>query len=123
MMFQVQKNDNPNEQLLVTFPDEKPVGVKYLKMWGFFFLFKKPGNVLCYVTLTCLLHNKSLCQRMMDSKVNRGIIVFPGTLTAAANKVTNVHIYTGSSYLNNWFTFCLFVFVYIGNTSYKHKRD
>jgi hypothetical protein len=32
MMFQVQKNDNPNEQLLVTFPDEKPVGVKYLKM-------------------------------------------------------------------------------------------
>ncbi|CAG8484268.1 21401_t:CDS:2 [Rhizophagus irregularis] len=25
MMFQVQKNDNPNEQLLVTFPDEKPV--------------------------------------------------------------------------------------------------
>ncbi|PKY18950.1 hypothetical protein RhiirB3_493090 [Rhizophagus irregularis] len=32
MMFQVQKNDNPNEQLLVTFPDEKPVGVKYLKI-------------------------------------------------------------------------------------------
>ncbi|GBC09424.1 hypothetical protein RclHR1_08850007 [Rhizophagus clarus] len=63
MMFQVQKNDNPNEQLLVTFPDERPVGVKYLKI---------------------------LCQRMVDSKVNRGIIVFPGTLTAAANKAIQV---------------------------------
>jgi len=28
----------------------------------------------------------------MDSKVNRGIIVFPGTLTAAANKVINISI-------------------------------
>ncbi|PKY56463.1 hypothetical protein RhiirA4_411184, partial [Rhizophagus irregularis] len=25
LMLQVQKNDNPNEQLLVTFPDKKPV--------------------------------------------------------------------------------------------------
>ncbi|CAB4407939.1 unnamed protein product [Rhizophagus irregularis] len=63
LMLQVQKNDNPNEQLLVTFPDEKPVGIKYLKI---------------------------LCQRMVDSKVNRSIIVFPSTLTAAANKVIQV---------------------------------
>ncbi|RHZ89820.1 hypothetical protein Glove_9g160 [Diversispora epigaea] len=63
MMFQVQKNDNPNEQLLVVFPDEKPVGVKYLKI---------------------------LCQKMLDQKVSRGIVVFPGTLTAAANKAIQV---------------------------------
>ncbi|CAG8829629.1 33235_t:CDS:2, partial [Gigaspora margarita] len=63
MMFQVQKNDNPNEQLLVVFPDDKPVGVKTLK---------------------------ALCQRMLDTKVSRGIVVFSGTMTAAANKAIQV---------------------------------
>ncbi|PKY46800.1 hypothetical protein RhiirA4_402837, partial [Rhizophagus irregularis] len=42
-MKNVQKNDNPNKQLLVIFSDEKPVGVKYLK---------------------------TLCQWIVDSKVN-----------------------------------------------------
>ncbi|CAG8575936.1 7231_t:CDS:2 [Paraglomus occultum] len=59
MMFQVQKSDNPTEQLLVTFPNEKTVGVKYLKQ---------------------------ICTKMVDQRVSRGIIVYQGTLTSAANK-------------------------------------
>ncbi|CAG8520670.1 5888_t:CDS:2 [Ambispora leptoticha] len=59
MMFQVQKRDDPTEQLLVTFPTEKPVGVKYLK---------------------------TICTRMSETKVTRGIIVYQGNMTAAANK-------------------------------------
>jgi len=32
MMFQVQKSDNPNDQMLIVFPEDRPVGVKYLKV-------------------------------------------------------------------------------------------
>ncbi|CAH1756156.1 3371_t:CDS:2 [Entrophospora sp. SA101] len=59
MMFQVQKSDNPNDQMLIVFPEDRPVGVKYLKV---------------------------LCQRMMDAKITKGIVIYPTTLTAAANK-------------------------------------
>jgi hypothetical protein len=67
------------------------------------------------------LFYNSLCQRMMDSKVNRGIIVFPGTLTAAANKVISV---CAIIYLNIDlpYAYPLLLFLFVGDTSYKHKR-
>ncbi|KAG9303824.1 hypothetical protein G9A89_018721 [Geosiphon pyriformis] len=79
LMFQVQKKDHPTEQLLVTFPTEKPVGVKYLKLWRLF--------MSLYILIDFqIIDIFRMCTRMVETKVSRGIIIFQGTLTAAANK-------------------------------------
>ncbi|KAK9720630.1 DNA-directed RNA polymerases II 24 kDa polypeptide (RNA polymerase II subunit 5) [Basidiobolus ranarum] len=60
LTFLVQKKDDPSDQLLVFFPEEKSVGVKPIRKY---------------------------CERMVTQGIPKGVIVYQGTMTSSANKV------------------------------------
>ncbi|CAG8447805.1 5669_t:CDS:2 [Dentiscutata erythropus] len=59
MMFQVQKEHYPGDRILVLFPDNKTIGINYMK---------------------------DVCVRLRDLQIGKAIIVYPGTFTIQANK-------------------------------------
>ncbi|KAF0531761.1 RPB5 subunit of DNA-directed RNA polymerase [Gigaspora margarita] len=59
MMFQVQKEHYPGDRILVLFPDNKTIGINYMK---------------------------DVCVRLRDLQIGKAIIVYPGTFTIQASK-------------------------------------
>jgi DNA-directed RNA polymerase I, II, and III subunit RPABC1 len=69
--------DNPSEQIYVYFCDERNVGVKSMRKYGFF-----PCSICAYSTTIHRLLN------ILDDKgMQKGIIIYPNTMTPSARKV------------------------------------